>query len=79
MTNTNEAVAPEVVTEPKMLSIWFLVGLILVIYGLILLGCGVYYAVNPGAATTVLAELNPSLWWGGGVAGLGLMFVIFGR
>jgi hypothetical protein len=64
---------------PKMLSIWLLVGLILVIYGLILAGCGVYYRAHPELLTQTLGELNPSLWWGAGMAGLGAVFVVFGR
>jgi len=66
-------------TTPKMVSIWFLVGLILVIYGLILTGCGVYYQAHPELLTQKLGELNPSLWWGSGMAGLGAIFILFGR
>ena len=67
-------------TTPQMLSIWFLVGLILTIYGVILVGCGVYYSIHPEAiAQFVLGYRNPSLWWGGVMAALGTLFLVFGR
>lgn len=63
----------------KMMSIWFMVGMILVLYGLLITGCGIYYAIHPEAVSTQLAELNPSLWWGASMFGLGAVFMIFGR
>lgn len=46
-------------TEP--LPIWFFVGLILLVYGLIVLAGGLLPQDRP----TVLMELRPALWWGG--------------
>ncbi len=46
-----------------MLDIWFFVGLILIIYGLILTIIGVYFIFKP-YEKTVLYEYNPDLWWG---------------
>lgn len=42
------------------LPIWFFVGLILLVYGLIVLVSGLVSPARP----TVLAELKPALWWG---------------
>ena len=50
--------------QTKMVSIWFLVSLVMGTFGVIVLGSGIYDAINPGLQTSVLAELNPSLWWG---------------
>jgi len=47
-----------------MLSIWFFVSLVLGAFGLLVLGVGIHHAVSPQPQTTVLAELNPALWWG---------------
>lgn len=47
-----------------MLDIWFFAGMVLVCYGIILIGVGIYYLFNP-YRSTVLAELHPNLWWGG--------------
>ena len=50
--------------EQKMLSIWFFVSMVVGGFGVIILGVGLVHAINPPEATTVLAELNPNLWWG---------------
>jgi len=55
------------------LPIWFFVGLILLVYGLIVLVSGLVSPARP----TVLAELRPALWWGavmcvGGAVFLGI-------
>ncbi|MBC7473557.1 MAG: hypothetical protein H7263_04645 [Candidatus Sericytochromatia bacterium] len=62
----------------EMLSIWNLVGIILVVYGLIITGCGVYYAIN-GIPKIISNESNPSLWWGIIILISGIIFTIFGR
>jgi Na+/proline symporter len=62
-------------SEQKMLSIWFFVGLILVILGGIITATGVYFAFNP-QHQTALSELNPSLWWGVVMLAGGLLFFI---
>lgn len=48
--------------EPKMLSIWFWVGSMLGIYGLIVFSCGIYYHFVPNAVS--ILSHNPGLWWG---------------
>ncbi len=50
-------------SEHRMLSIWFFVGLMLTVFGVIITATGVYFLFHPQQAT-VLAHLNPSLWWG---------------
>jgi uncharacterized membrane protein HdeD (DUF308 family) len=44
------------------LSIWFLCGLLMLVYGVVLFITGLYELHHPPA--TVLAELRPTLWWG---------------
>lgn len=58
-------------TEHKMKPIWFFVGLILMIMGLIIFLSGVYQYFNPPEIKTVLANLHPAIWWG-------LIMVAFG-
>lgn len=50
--------------ETKMKPIWFFVGLILMVMGGIIFLNGIYLLVHPPAVKTVLAETQPSLWWG---------------
>ena len=62
-------------SENKMISIWFFVGLMLTVLGVIITATGVYFLFRPQHETT-LAELNPSLWWGAVMLVGGLSFLI---
>jgi hypothetical protein len=62
-------------SEHKMLSIWFFVGMMLTFLGVIITATGVYFVFRPQHETT-LAELNPSLWWGAIILAGGLSFLI---
>jgi len=48
--------------RPGMLSIWFFVGVLLLTYGLLILGSGIYGLSHPPAV--VLSDLNAGIWWG---------------
>ncbi len=61
--------------EKKMLSIWFFVGLMLSVFGVIVTLTGVNYIFHP-QHKTVLANLNPNLWWGMVILVAGLLFLI---
>jgi hypothetical protein len=52
------------------LSIWFFVGLLPLLYGLILLPYGIYEAMGH-EAPTALNQLHPTLWWS-------ILLLIFG-
>ncbi len=56
------------------LSIWFFCGLLTLVYGLILMGQGIYDLYHP--PMTVLAELHPTLKWGALMAVVGAIYVI---
>jgi hypothetical protein len=47
----------------KMISIWTWSGLILTLYGLLILGSGLYRWATDAPATTKLAHLHPDIWW----------------
>jgi hypothetical protein len=49
-------------TKDSHLSIWFFVGILLVGYGLIITGAGVYGLFSPPQVK--LAEYHADLWWG---------------
>lgn len=48
--------------RPGMVSIWFFIGLLLLAYGVLILGAGLYGLSHP--PNVVLAELNAGIWWG---------------
>ena len=45
------------------IPVWFLVGLLLLIYGVLIFVSGLKEWTHP--PETVLAELHASVWWGG--------------
>ncbi len=45
-------------------SIWFFVGVMTLLYGLVLLPYGAYAWFGAHEAPTVLHELHPTFWWG---------------
>ncbi len=50
--------------RPGMLSIWFFVGVLLLAYGVLILGAGLYEFVSPPTRQVVLSELHAGVWWG---------------
>jgi len=65
--------------KPGMVSIWFFIGLILLVYGLIIFGSGVYDWMTPPAHAQVLANLHAAVWWGGLLFLVGLFYSIHFR
>lgn len=58
------------------LSIWFFIGLLLTLYGLIILGSGLYELRVPPAHPPVLANLHAGIWWGAILLVIGLIYFI---
>ncbi len=56
-----DAIAPE--AKGESLSIWFFCGILMLAYGIVLIGTGIYehFGHQPH---TVLANLEPTFWWG---------------
>jgi hypothetical protein len=57
------------------ISIWFFIGLLLSVYGVLILGAGIYGLVHPPERTVVLAELHAGIWWGAVLLIVGLIYV----
>jgi hypothetical protein len=47
-----------------MVSIWFFVGILLLVYGVLITGSGIYEFAAPPIRPVVLAELHAGVWWG---------------
>jgi len=56
-----------------MIPVWFFVGLILLIYGVLILGTGIYGLRHPPA--TALAYLHPAVWWGALLILVGALYI----
>ena len=57
-----------------MLSIWFFIGVLLLAYGFLILGSGLYELVSPPDHPVVLANLHAGIWWGALLIVLGAIY-----
>lgn len=63
--------------------IWFFIGLLLSVYGFLILGSGIYELIVPPVVEAqgiiernVAANLHPALWWGALLLASGLVYVL---
>ncbi len=57
-------------------SIWFLIGLQLALYGILILGAGIYGIYYPPGTSTVLENLHPAIPWGAVMLVLGIFYAL---
>jgi hypothetical protein len=58
-----------------MKPIWYFVGLILAITGVIIVISGIYTIYNPPANPKILSETRPELWWGSLMVIVGCIYI----
>ncbi|HUC29297.1 MAG TPA: hypothetical protein VMR80_06925 [Candidatus Acidoferrum sp.] len=58
------------------LSIWFFIGLSLLVNGALIFARGIYETVNPPVNKVVLWELHANVWWGGLLFVLGVIYCL---
>ncbi len=63
-------------TGKNSISIWFFIGSLLGIYGVLILGSGIYDLINPPAQRVVLGELHAAVWWGALLVALGVLYML---
>jgi hypothetical protein len=56
------------------LSIWFFIGVSLLVNGALILGAGIYALASPPENRLVLSDLHADIWWGGLLFVLGLFY-----
>jgi hypothetical protein len=59
------------------ISIWFFIGVSLLVNGLLILASGLYELVRPPAAPVVLFRLHASIWWGALLTAFGTVYCIY--
>jgi hypothetical protein len=64
---------------PKMKSIWYFVGLVLLVMGGLVFLAGVFEFFAPSERRTVLAEAHPGLWWGAVMLVAGTIYFLKNR
>jgi hypothetical protein len=58
------------------IQIWFFIGVMLFIYGVLILGYGLFELVTGNVAPVELAYLHAPVWWGGTLFVLGLAYIV---
>jgi hypothetical protein len=59
------------------ISIWFFIGVLLVVYGALILGYGIFEAATGIYPSGVqLTELHTPIWWGATLFVLGLVYTV---
>jgi hypothetical protein len=61
----------------RMLPVWFFIGVILILYGIMITLEGVYDLSHPPG--TVLESLHPAIWWGIIMVVVGVIFTLKNR
>ncbi len=56
------------------ISIWFFIGVLLTIYGVMILAYGIWEVTIGQVANVVLANLHAPIWWGAIMLALGLFY-----
>lgn len=60
----------------KSISIWWFSGLILALYGFVILAAGLWELIHPLSNPPVLNRLHAPIWWGALLAAIGLWYTI---
>jgi hypothetical protein len=58
------------------IPIWFFIGVLLVSYGVLITGYGLYEVATGQLADVQLKELHAPLWWGATLLVLGLFYTV---
>jgi hypothetical protein len=58
------------------ISIWFFIGVSLVINGVLILGAGLYEFVRPPENPVVLYHLHANVWWGALLMIVGVIYCV---
>jgi hypothetical protein len=60
-----------------MISIWFFIGISLVVNGALILAAGIYQLLNPPENSgVVLFQLHANVWWGAALLLFGLIYCV---
>jgi hypothetical protein len=63
-----------------MISIWFFIGVSLLVNGVLILSAGIYQVLYPPVSPgVVLFELHANVWWGAVLLVLGLFYCLHFR
>jgi len=58
------------------ISIWFFIGILLGVYGILILGAGINELFHSSEYSVKMANLHAGIWWGALLIVLGLIYLI---
>lgn len=61
--------------EEGSISIWFFIGGLLAVYGVLILAAGIYQIGHPPQPPVVLERLHAGVWWGALLLAVGLIYL----
>ena len=56
------------------ISIWFFIGVLLTVYGALVLAYGIFEIAAHQTSNVILANLHAPVWWGAILLGLGIFY-----
>jgi hypothetical protein len=59
------------------LSIWFFIGVSMLVNGVLIFAAGIYSLTSPPAKPVVLYKLHADIWWGGAMLVFGLFYCVY--
>lgn len=63
--------------ENSPISVWFFVGISLLVNGVLVLGAGLYELAHPPEFPVVLYKLHASVWWGAALVVVGAIYTYY--
>ena len=57
-------------------SIWFVIGVLLDFYGLLIMAAGIYNYFIPPANPVVMNQLHAPIWWGALLLVMGIFYTV---
>ncbi|HVZ17672.1 MAG TPA: hypothetical protein VG897_11175 [Terriglobales bacterium] len=58
------------------ISIWFFIGVSLLVNGVLILGAGIYELIHPPVYPVVLFHLHANVWWGALLLLFGILYTV---
>ncbi|HXE65150.1 MAG TPA: hypothetical protein VN519_16520 [Bryobacteraceae bacterium] len=63
--------------QKETISIWYFIGWLILVYGLLILGAGIGELSTP--SSVVMADLHVGIWWGALLIVIGAIYIYFFR